>query len=149
MAWEVYEKIARRSTSPTLTISKLGRISFNSAATEVLTKHSVTHVLLLWDKAANKIGVRSVAKKDPRSYSLHYGAKNAHAGFAAKTFLLHINYNYIETKNFSTQWNEKEHTYEVDIPAENFTAKQIQRFPREQGGKKGSEAHGQAKATTA
>jgi hypothetical protein len=137
MAWEVYEKIIRRSTSPTLTISKLGRISFNSAAAETLAKQSVSHVLLLWDKDAHKIGVRVVAKKDSRSYNVHYAPKNSSAGFAAKTFLHHIGYDYGTTKGYPCRWIEKESTYEVDVPAENF----IHRFPR-----KGSEAHGQAKA---
>jgi hypothetical protein len=151
MGWEVYEKVVRRSTSPILTISKLGRLSFNSASTEVLVKHSVTHVLLLWDRAANKIGIQSAGKKDPRAYTLHFAAKNANSGFAAKTFLHHITYDYNATKSFVPQWNEKESMFEVDIPAESFAAKQIQRFPRERetSGKKGSEAHGQAKATTA
>jgi hypothetical protein len=151
MGWEIYEKVVRRSTSPILTISKLGRLSFNSASTETLVKYSVTHVLLLWDKAANKIGIRSAGKKDQRAYSLHFAAKNANSGFAAKTFLHHISYDYSTTKSFFPRWNEKENTFEIDIPAENFTAKPIQRFPRERelSGKKGSEAHGQAKATTA
>ena|ERR1700730_12228152 len=145
MAWEVYEKIVKRSTSPALAISKLGRLSFNSAAAEILTKNSVNHVLLLWDKGAHKIGIRAVGKREPRSYNVHYAAKNANAGFAAKTFLRHINYNYTETKSFPCHWNEKDGTYEVEIPAESF----IQRFPRESSGKKGSEAPGQAKAITA
>src|SRR5258708_5697636 len=127
MPWEVYEKIIRRSTTPMLAISKLGRFSFNSAAAETLTKHSVSHVLLLWDKSAHKVGIRAVGKKDSRSYSVHYAAKNANAGYAAKTFLHHINYNYTETKSFPCHWNEKDSTYEVEIPAESF----IQRFPRE------------------
>jgi hypothetical protein len=145
MPWEVYEKIVKRATAPTLTISKLARLSFNAAATEILTKNSVTHILLLWDKAAHKIGIRAVTEKEPRSYSIHYAAKNANAGFAAKTFLRHINYHYGETKSFPCHWNQKDRTYEVDLPAESF----IQRFPREHIGKKGSEAPGQAKATTA
>jgi hypothetical protein len=149
MPWEIYEKVVRRSTSPTLTISKLGRLSFNAAAAETLTKNSVNNVLLLWDKEAHKIGIRAVSKKDARSYTLHYAAKNANAGFAAKTFLCHINYNYRDTKAFPCHWNDKESTYEVDVPAESFAAKPIQRFPREHSGRKGSEAHGQAKATTA
>lgn len=149
MPWEVYEKVVRRSTSPMLTISKLGRLSFNAPAADVLTKHGMTHVLLLWDKTEHRIGIRAVAKKDSRSYILHFAPKNAHAGFAAKTFLDHISYDFSHTKGFPCEWNEKELTYEVTIPVENFRTKPIQRFPRLATGKKGTEAHGQAKAEAA
>jgi hypothetical protein len=149
MAWEVYERVVRRSTVPRLTISKLGRISFNAAATDTLAKSNVSHVLLLWDREARKVGVRAVGKKDSRSYSVHYAAKNASAGFAAKTFLDFIHYNFSKTQGFLCHWNDKESTFEAEILAEHFTNKPIHRFPREYGGKKGSEAHSQAKATNA
>jgi len=148
MAWEIYEKDSRRSTSPAITISKLGRVSFNAAAADILAKASVSNVLLLWDKEALKVGVRVVPKKDARSYNVHYASKNSSAGFAAKTFLHYIEYDYAETKAYPCVWNEKESTFEVQLNSASFESKKSQRFPREKTEKRADTA-AHAKATGA
>lgn len=140
MAWEIYEKRVRRSTSPTLTISKLGRVTFNAAATDVLKAQKASNVLLLWDKEARKIGVRVATKKDTRTYTVNYANSVNSAGFAAKTFLRYISYNDKETKAYPCEWDAKDNAFVAEIPKENF----IHRFPRS----KSDEPHATAKAAT-
>jgi hypothetical protein len=141
MPWEIYEKVVRRSTSPTLTISKLGRMTFNAAATEVLKTQKASLVLLMWDKEARKIGVRLAAKKDAHTiYTVNYAVKNNSAGFAAKTFLRYISYDDRQTKAYPCEWDPKENAFVVEIPKENF----IHRFPR----LKADESRPTAKAAT-
>jgi hypothetical protein len=120
LGYEVYEKVVKRMTSPTLTISKLGRLSFNAAAAEMLRKNAVEYVLVLWDKDTRKVAVRSTAKKDPRAYTIRYAQKYRLAGFAAKTFLNHIQYDFTETHQYPCTWNEQDDMYEIQLPAERF-----------------------------
>jgi hypothetical protein len=148
LGYEVYEKVVRRTTSPTMTISKLGRLSFNAAAAETLHKSAVEYVLLLWDKDARKVAVRSTAKKDARAYTIRYAAKYKLAGFAAKTFLNHIQYDFTTTNQYPCTWDEQSEMYEVQLPPERFNAQEPRRFPRlEQGGKKPSEVGRHSKAS--
>jgi hypothetical protein len=120
MAYEVYEKVVKRTTSPTMSISKLGRISFNAASTETLRKNAIEYVLLLWDKDTRKIAVKSTSKKDARCYVLRFTQKNRMSGFAAKTFLNHIEYDFTESHQYPCSWNDREDMFEVQLPAERF-----------------------------
>jgi|SRR5579862_3538081 len=116
MAWQVFEKVVHRSTSPTITISKLGRIGFNGAASKTLHENGVEYVLLMWDKENRRIGIRRVGKKDSRSYTVHYAKKYAWSGFAAKGFLEHIGLDYSETKTFPGEWDETDSMFVLSLP---------------------------------
>lgn len=145
MSWQIYEKTAtRRSTEPTLTISKkFGRLGFNAAATELLKQQAFETVLLMWDADTHRIGIRNVMKKDSRSYTLRFSKKQYGAGFAARTFLNHINYDYSETRNFPIEWNEADGIFVVQLDDECFRqpkAARIAKLPLPRG--KGSEAGG-------
>ena len=147
MGYEIYEKVVTRNTSPSIAISKLGRLSFNSASAAILTKNAVEHVLLMWDKDARRIAIRSIARKDPRAYVVRYGKKNKLAGFAAKTFLNYIHFDFSTTWSGGCSWNEKENMFEIELPAERFVAQEPQRFPRlARGSGKPAQTSGHLKA---
>jgi hypothetical protein len=117
MAWQVIERNVMRSTSPSITISKLGRLNFNGAATKVLHDGNTESVLLLWDADARKIGIQRVGKRDPRSYTVRYARKNAWSGFAAKTFLERINYDYSKTVSYPAEWDKTEEMFVFSLPS--------------------------------
>ena len=116
MAWQVIERNVMRSTSPSITISKLGRLNFNGAATKILHDGNTESVLLLWDSDARKVGVQRIGKRDPRSYTVRYARKNAWAGFAAKGFLQRINYDYSKTLSFPAEWDKTEEMFVFSLP---------------------------------
>jgi hypothetical protein len=116
--YEIFEKTVRRDTEPRVTISTLGRIQFNATASRVLDKNAVETVLLLWDKDARKIGIKSITKKDDRAYKVRYAKKGKGAGFASKTFLDWIKHDYSESKSYPCVWNEAESTFEISLPNE-------------------------------
>ncbi len=118
MGWEIFERVVRRSTSPTVTISKMGRFNFNGAATKILHDNAVESVLLMWDKETHSIGIRRVGKKDARAYTMRYARKNTYSGFAAKTFLEHVGFDYSETKAFPCEWNEDEGMFVFSLSME-------------------------------
>lgn len=102
-----------------MTISKeLGRFSFNAAATKILQENAVETILLMWDRDSRKVGIRRIGKKDGRSYSLRTAKSNRGSGFAAKTFLQHIGYDYSETRAFACDWDEADNTFVFTIPEE-------------------------------
>ncbi len=148
MAWVVFEKTVRRSTEPTITISKLGRFNFNGAATRILHDGGTESVLLMWDADTKMVGVRRVGKRDSRSYTVHYARKNAWAGFAAKTFLVHIGYDYSKTTSFPAKWDKTEEMF-VFCLLPDSSKQEPQRVARTErsGIRKRNEAGGQLKAS--
>jgi hypothetical protein len=142
MAYVVFEKVIRRVTTPMLTISPLGRLNFNTAASDTLHKNAVEDVLLMWDKEARKMAIRSITKKDSRSYRMRYSKRSKAAGFAAKPFLEFVGYDYSKTRSFPCAWNDEQGMFEITFPtdpskSETPSAKpQPQRFPRLSHGQK-------------
>ena len=100
MAYEIFTRKVTRAGTPTVAVSKSGRIALNKSAFAVLDKNAIEFVLLLWDKDRHRIGIRPITKKDSRAYSLKFGPKKNGAYFSAKTFLDYIKIDYAETKSF-------------------------------------------------
>jgi hypothetical protein len=145
VSWEIYEKTTtRRSSDPTLTISKkFGRLSFNASTAEQMKKNAMETVLLMWDAESKQIGIRNVMKKDPRAYTLHFSKKQYGAGFAARPFLHHIGYDYSITRSFPCEWNEHDGIFVVQLTDEAFAQKssRVAKLPIARG-RGGSEASG-------
>jgi len=140
MAFEVFSRKVRRLASPQVTLTTLGRMAFNKAATEVFEKQVVENVVLLWDVETKRFAVKPISKKDSRAYRVHYGKNGNGAGFSAVTFLDHIGYNYHDSSNsFPAEWNEEEGMLLVSLADVVLGQKQLQLTALE-GGKKGKMA---------
>lgn len=135
MAYEIFTRKVRKLGTPAVTITKLGRMAFNKAATVPFEKQAVENVLLLWDAEKRQVAVRPITKKDARSYKLSYGAKGNGAGFSAKTFLDYIGFDYSESRSVLIEWNDHESMFEGKIPEDYFTQKKPQVTPLEVGKK--------------
>lgn len=129
MPYEIFTRKIRKMRTPAVTITKLGRLSFNKAATASFEKNAVENVLLLWDAEKHQFGVRVITKKDTRSYRLTYGAKGNGAGFSAKTFFDYIGLDYSESRAMSAEWNDQEMMFEVKVPEEFFANRRQQVMP--------------------
>jgi hypothetical protein len=137
MAFEVFSRKVRRLTSPQVTLTTLGRMAFNKAATAVFEKQVVENVVLLWDVETKRFAVKPISKKDSRAYHIHYGKNGNGAGFSAITFLDHIGYNYKDSSNsFSAEWNEDEQMFLVSLADVVLGQKQLPLTALD-GGKKG------------
>ncbi len=121
MGYEIIGRTIVYQGSPMITLTAKGRLSFNKAASSILQKEAVENVLLMWDKERRYIGIRSIAKKDPRSYKIHWNKRGDGAGFSAATFLKIIEYNASETRSYEVQWDEQQQTFEIEVPKEYFT----------------------------
>lgn len=108
MSFEVFTREFVRTTEPKVTITNLGRFSINNSATALLKRtQGAESILLLWEKATNRVAIQPAKKGDPRSYPLKaYGPKGrSGTGFSAVTFLRFINYNYSETHSFPVEFS--------------------------------------------
>jgi hypothetical protein len=138
MAYEIFTRKVTRSASPTIGFSKIGQIRFNQAASLILQKDAVEHVLLLWDQEAHKIAIKSISnKKDTRAYRVLYMAQGNGAGFSAKTFLDHIGFDYSERRTFPVDISRNnEMLVEIEVP-ETFLKRRPRIFLKGQKGAAG------------
>ena len=114
MAYEIYSRKVRRVGSPQIALMRNGRVSFNKASTTLLTEQAVEYVLLLWDKAGRKIGLRPIAKKDARAYKV--SIRDNSSGFSAKTFLEDIGFDYEKgTQLFPLTWVPEQGIFEMNL----------------------------------
>ena len=149
MSWEVYVKESRtRTTNPMLTIGlKLGRCALNRAAAALLEREGVEYVLLMFDKSARKMGLRTVTKKDPRAFPIRYSRSKdkdkgvTGAAFSGVTFLRHIGYDFSTSQAYPIKRDADESLFEVQLPEERFQGGQ-QPLMAVEGGKR----HGKAVA---
>jgi hypothetical protein len=124
MPFEIFSRKMIRTGAPSVTATKLGRLSLNKSATHYFEKNAVEFVLLLWDAELHKMAIRPIVKKDPRSYRVSYGVKGNGAGFSAKTFLDFIGLDYSESRAMPATWNSDQEILEVDVPVAFLAATQ-------------------------
>jgi hypothetical protein len=125
MAYEIFSRKVRKLRTPAVTVTKLGRLAFNKAATAPFEKNGVDNVFLMWDAERRQIAVRPTNKKDPRAYTVTYGRKGNGAGFSAKTFFDYIEFDYSESRSMTAEWNDQEMMFEIKVP-EDFLANRRQ-----------------------
>jgi hypothetical protein len=116
MGFEIYSRKIQRGGEPRLSFTTLGRFSFNKSATAEFQKRAVENVFLMWDKEKRLIGVKAAAKKDPRTYKIHYGTKGNGCGFSASTFLKYIGFDDRETRSVPARWDEQEGMFIIEVP---------------------------------
>lgn len=91
------------------------------AATKLLQNQAVEYVLVLWDADRHKIGLRPIAKKDPRAHKISYSkGKGNGAHFGARSVIEDIGFETDETKSFTATWNDEDNVLEAEIPNENL-----------------------------
>ena len=127
MAYEVFARKVVRTGTPAISINSLGRVGINQSATEILRKNGIEYILLLWDKDELKVGIQQGLKTDKRAYRLSFGKRGSGASFSAKTFFVHINYDFSATRSFTAEWNPKEKILEIEITSDGLESKQPQR----------------------
>ena len=118
MGYEIFTRKVQYRGSPGISITKMGVLSFNKGASIILQKEAVESVLLLWDKEKRMMGIRSITKKDQRSYKVRMNKRGDGAGFSAATFLKYIEYDTSETRSFLANWNEQQQMFEIEVPEE-------------------------------
>jgi len=118
MAYEVFKRTAVRVEEPSLSLVPDGRIALNAAAVRILTEAGVKSVLLLWDKANNKVALKAAAKSDKNSYAVSI-VRDSHSGsLRAKSFLGHIGWSAPKRTMLPATWNEKDKMFEITLPQE-------------------------------
>ncbi len=109
MTFEVFVRTRSRVRTPAIGISKIGRITFNKAITEMMMEKKVTNILLLYDRATRKAAFRIAESTDYRSYEIVFNERENSAHFHAKPFFTVIKFDLSKSRQFpaifsGTQW---------------------------------------------
>jgi hypothetical protein len=118
MGYQIFEKQITRTTTPAITITKIGRIMLNAAAARIFHENAVESVLLLLDREQEKIALRPINKKDARAYRVTYGKNNNGCSFSGKSFLDFAKFDYSKKRSFPATWNENDGLMEVALSTE-------------------------------
>lgn len=105
-AFEEYipRKGGHQTEQPTVTISKFGRISFNTPATELLK--GCGYIALYYDTENRVIGVKPLEKKTGNAYKLA-NQPGSKAKFATtRGFLNNFGLTPEESKTYIVEWDE-------------------------------------------
>ena len=118
MGYEVFTRTGVRVESPTVSLVPDGRITINAAAVRILIQAGVKTVLLLWDKANNRMALKAASRADKSTYAVSI-APGSHSGsLRAKLFLVHIGWNAPNRQTLPAVWDEKEKMFEVSLPSQ-------------------------------
>lgn len=118
MAYEVFERTGARVEEPAISIVPDGRIALNAALARILANARVESVLLLWDKANNKVALKAASKSDKNAYAVSIVRGSYSGSLRAKSFLSHIGWIAPKRTMVPATWNEKEKIIEVILPSE-------------------------------
>jgi len=118
MAYEVFKRTGAKVEAPSFSIVPDGRIAINAAAARILVEAGIKFVLLLWDKANNKVALKATPKGDKNAYAVSI-APGSHSGsLRAKSFLSYIGWNAHKREMLPAIWNERERMFEITLPLE-------------------------------
>ncbi len=115
MSYEVFTRKVVRTGAPAISINRMGRVGLNQSATEILKKHGIEFLLLLYDKDKLKMAIKATSKTDSRAYRPSFSKKGGGASFSAKTFFAHIKYETLATQSFTAEWNSSEKMFEIEL----------------------------------
>ena len=114
MAFELFDRKRTHGGPPGVSITKMGMFVINSSAIEKYFQ-SRKYISVYWDKESGKVGLKPLAKKEDKSYSIHYSPKGNVGSMSATAFLKFVGYEHKETKPFPATWNDKEGLLEFTI----------------------------------
>jgi hypothetical protein len=116
VAYELFKRVAVRVDTPALSIRAGGTIAINAAACRVLLEAGIKTVVILWDKATNRMAIKAAPKGEKNSFTITFSGRHS-ASFRAKSFLRHVGWNASKSEALATTWNAAEKMFEVSLPA--------------------------------
>jgi hypothetical protein len=116
VAYELFERSSIRVDTPVLSVLPAGRLGLNAAACRLLKEADVKTVVILWDKANNKMAIKAASKDQRNAFSVSFGS-DSHGTLTIKSFLQHIGWHAPERQSLPTMWNATEKMFEVTLPA--------------------------------
>lgn len=119
MAWELYRPERNTSGDPSVTLSTMGRMMFNKAATKKLSELKVRRAELLWDQTQGRMGIRPSSSPNA-IYSLRIPESLNHTSFSCSSFLNHIGYDWSKTRSFPATWDDQQKMYVIKLPKEHL-----------------------------
>lgn len=113
MAFEIIERSVTRNvkTDPSVSVTTLGRLTFNKPVTEMLLRVGVKKVFLLWDDDAKAIGLQIAPANDRRAYSVSHNPSKSNSSVSARVLFDKVKIDYKQTTQIPVAMHEGQ-----DIP---------------------------------
>jgi hypothetical protein len=131
MAYEVFMRSVVRVKQPTLSLVPDGRITLNAAATRALAEANVRFVLLLWDKASDKIAIKAAPKGDKNAYTVSFSHNRQASSLRAKLFMSHIGWSLPKRQMLPATWDKDNKLLEAVLPQGHFGLRKQRRLEAE------------------
>jgi hypothetical protein len=122
VAYELFKRTSIRVDTPILAIGPGGRIRINAAGCRLLAEAGVKTVVILWDKAANRMAVKAAPKGEKNSFAVSFAGGHNSGTIVVKSFLSHIGWNATKTELLPTTWNAAEKMFEATLPPSCFSS---------------------------
>jgi hypothetical protein len=116
VAYELFERTTVRVDTPALSIAPQGKVAINAPACRLLIEAGIKTVVILWDKATNRMAIKAAPKGEKNSFTVTFTGGNHSGSFAAKAFLRHIGWNAPKREQLATTWNAAEKMFETTLP---------------------------------
>jgi hypothetical protein len=116
VAYELYERVAVRVDTPTLSVAADGKVAFNAAACRLLEDARIKTVVILWDKSTHRMAVKGAPKGDRNAFGITFTGGNHSASFTAKLFFRQIGWSARKREALATTWNAAEKMFETTVP---------------------------------
>jgi hypothetical protein len=115
MAYELFGNKAVKFGTPQLTIRE-GRIVFNAATGDILSRAGAKFAHLLWDGDACKLAIRPVAKEDATTFRVTIRNGKRGGTISAQSLLNYIQWHAETPIVVAAQWNKNEGLLEARLP---------------------------------
>jgi hypothetical protein len=116
LAYELFERVAVRVDTPNLSIAPGGRIAFNAAACRLLLDAKIRTVVILWDKDASRMAIKTAPRGERNAFGISFTGANHSASLTAKLFLRHIGWSASKRVALATTWNAGAKMFEATLP---------------------------------
>ncbi|MEE4241786.1 MAG: hypothetical protein V2I36_09970 [Desulfopila sp.] len=115
MAFETFTGRQSITNEPKISILKQGLFNFNNGAAKILQEKKITHLQILYDKDANKIGFKPCSEKKPGAYKVRAG-KGGGAQISGMAFLNHFKIPYkSSTRSYPASWDESQKLLIIEV----------------------------------
>ena len=105
MAFETFTGRQSVTNEPKVSILKQGLFNFNNGAAKILREKNVTHLQILFDSEANKIGFKLCSAGKPGAYKVR-ASKGGGAQISGMAFLNHYKIPFKSgTRSYPTSWD--------------------------------------------
>ena len=96
----------------------------NAAACRLLKEVNAKTVVILWDKASNKMAIKAAPEGQRNAFAVSITGSGHSGTLTIKSFLQHIGWHAPDRQTLPTTWSASDKMFEVTLPAKFLRAEE-------------------------